>query len=193
MIEKLLIILIGLILMQCSTGVNRSPEPGIVKVVLQSEPSDTTIVILNETYSVDSNSVFLVQVAQGKVYIDSFYSDILPELDDFKDTGNRYNILEQEDGTYKKTKLFETYAPPDNYNNLQFALNASVLKIAEFQIPVQLPEGAQLLMDFEFPFTVKERMTTEIFMQIEPLSSVIRYKDSYIFIRKIEILNITYY
>ncbi|HGY56827.1 MAG TPA: hypothetical protein ENK44_14060 [Caldithrix abyssi] len=193
MVKRFLLLFVISLALSCSTGVERSKDPGIVKVVIQSDPSDTTIVILGQTYTVDTSSVFNIQVAQGKVYIDSFYSDLLPELDDFIDNGHNYNVLEQENGTYKKIKLFETYAPVDNFTKLQFALNATVLKIGEFQIPVQLPEDESLLVDFEQSFSVKENMTTEILLQIEPLRSIVRYKDSYLFLRKITVKNITYY
>jgi len=193
MLRYIFLIITGLFLSQCSTGVERSQNPGIVKVVLQSNPSDTSIVILGKTYSVDSSSVFDLQISQGKVYIDSFFSDLMPELDDFQDSGNNYNILEKENGVYKKIKLFETFAPPDNFTKLQFVVNASLLIIGEFRIPVELPEDANLLMDFEQTITVKEDMTTLILMQIEPLQSVVRYKDSFRFLRKLEIIDISYY
>jgi hypothetical protein len=193
MLRYIFLIITGLFLSQCSTGVERSLDPGIVKVVLQSNPADSSIVILGETYLVDSSSVFNVQISQGKIYIDSYFSDLLPEIDDFQDSGNAYNILEKENDGYKQIKIFETFAPPDNFTKLQFALNANVLIIGGFRIPVELPEDAKLLVEFDQIITVKEGMTTEIIIQIEPLQSVVRYKDSFRFLRKLEIINISYY
>jgi len=193
MLRCILLAITVLFLGNCTTGVERSLNPGIVKVVLHPEASDTTIVILGQTYAVDSSSFFSLQISQGKVYIDSFYSELLPELDDFQDNGRSYNILEKEDAVYKQIKIFETFAPADDFTKLQFAVNASFLKIGGFLTPVELPEDAKLLMDFEQNFSVKEDMTTEITIKIEPLQSVIRYKDSFHFLRKLEIINISYH
>jgi len=193
MLRHLIIIVLGFFVVHCSTGVERSLEPGIVKVVLQSNPADTSIVILGQTYSVDSSSFFILEVSQGKIYIDSYFSDLLPKLDDFQDNGKAYNILAKEDDVYRKIKLFETFAPADNFTKLQFAVNASILGIGGFLIPLSLPEDANLLMNFDQIITVKEDMTTEIIIQIEPLQSVVRYKDSFRFLRKLEIINISYY
>jgi hypothetical protein len=193
MLRYILLIITALFLVNCSTGVERSQNPGIVKIVLQSDQTDTSIVILDKIYAVDSSSFFSLQISQGKVYIDSFFSELLPELDDFQDNGRIYNILEKEDGVYKSIKLFETFAPVDDYTKLQFAVNANFLKIGGFLTPIELPEDAELLMDFERNFSVREDKTTEITIKIEPLRSVIRYKDSFHFLRKLEILNISYH
>ncbi len=193
MTGKILFLLFFLFTMSCSTGVERSKDPGIVKVVIQANSSDTTIVILGKTYTVDTSSVFSIQVGQGKIYVDSFYSDLMPNLDDYYDSGKSYNVLDRDKGEYKKIKLFETYAPAEVFEKLEFSLNASVLKIGGFEIPVQLPQDEKLLVDLEQEFWVKENTTTEILLGIEPLRSIVRYKDSYRFLRKIRIKQITYY
>ncbi len=182
-----------LILLACDNGVERSKNPGIIKVLLQPDPADTTITILNRVYHVDSTSVFNVSVAQGKVYVDSFYSELYHNIDDYRDVQNTYNILEQENGVYKTIKLFEYYAPVNVYQKIQFSFTGKVVKIAGFTIPVELPEGESVLVTFNHDFEVKENMTTEITISIQPLKSVVRFKDSYLFKRKMEITDVKYY
>ena len=193
MMKYLFPLIILLILAACNNGVERSKDPGIIRVLLQSDPADTTIVILNKTYSVDSTSVFNVSVAQGKVYTDSFYNQLYHKINDFTDVQNTYNILEQENGVYKTIKLFEYYAPVNVYQKLQFSFTGTVVKIGGFSIPVELPEGESILVTFNHDFEVKENMVTEITVTIRPLESVVRFKDKYLFKRKMEITDVKYY
>ncbi len=186
-------VLVLSLMISCNTGVNRSDDPGIVKIIIQSNPSDTSIVILENTYSVDTSSVFNFHIFEGRVYVDSFYSDLTPSLDDYIDEGRFYNVLEQEDNVYKKFTIYETYAPPDDYTKIQFGLTVKTVKIGEFITPVIIPADEDLLVDIEYNFSVRENRTTEILLQIDPLKSIVRYRDSFLLERKFEVVNVRQY
>lgn len=49
----------------CITGVEPSPEPGIFRVTLQSNPADSFIVIQMDTLTVSKNDWFVVTIYQG--------------------------------------------------------------------------------------------------------------------------------
>jgi len=176
----------------CTTGINRSKDPGVIRVNLQSDPTDTTITILGKIYSVDSTSIFNIYIFEAKAYIDSNYSFLVPRLTDYYDDGRYYNILEMEETTYKKYKIYESFAPPDKYDRLQFGLTASTMKIGEYKIPVELPPDENVLLDFYDDFEIYENDTTEINIQIAPFRSVERYRDSYLFNREVNIVSVNY-
>ena len=186
-------VLFSIFMLSCSTGINRSKEPGIIKLVLQGNAADTTIVILDKTYTVDSSSVFNFHIFEGRIYVDSFYSDLTPTIKDYQDEGRKYNILEQENRIYKKFTIYETYAPPGGYNKIQFGLNVKAVRIGDFITPVMLPPDESLLLDIEYNFIIKENQTTEILFQIDPLKSIIRYRDSFLFYRELRVVNVRYY
>ncbi len=188
-----LIAFVLIFMLSCNTGINRSEDPGIVKIVLQGNPADTSIVILEDTFTVDNTSVFAFHIFEGRVYIDSLYSDLTPSIDDYIDEGRYYNILEQENGIYKKFTIYETYAPPDTYTKIQFGLNVNSVRISNFITPVILPAGEDLLLDIEHNFTVRENKTTEILLQIDPLKSIVRYRDSYVFKRELSVVSVKNY
>lgn len=189
----LLIIVLLLMSSACDVNIERSPDPGILEVVLQADPTDTSIVILGKTYTVDTSSVFNVHVFEAKAYIDSFYTFLVPDLDQFHDPGNTYNILSRKEGTYEKFTIYRSYVPPETFTHLEFGLTPGVMKIADFQIPVELPPDSSVLVQLNHRFTVKENQTTQILIQLEPFRSVVRYRDSYLFRRKLRIVNIRQY
>jgi len=182
----------GLLLLSCETGVEISPEPGILRITLQSDPSDTFIVVINDTFTVSAGDSFAVTISQGKVYHDDNFAILFTaiESNDFEGT---YNILERVNSTYKKYTIYESYVPPNNYNTLQFVANARLVKLKYFRIPVQLPPDAEPLLNFDYDFQLFENKVTEINMQISPFRSVTRYRDSYYFSREMQIVGTTYY
>jgi len=186
------VLLVIIHLWSCTTGINRSKDPGVIRVNLQSDPTDTTITILGKIYSVDSTSIFNIYIFEAKSYIDSNYSFLVPRLTDYYDDGRYYNILEMEETTYKKFKIYESFAPPDKYDRLQFGLTASTLKIGEYKIPVELPPDENVLLDFYDDFEIYENDTTEINIQIAPFRSVERYRDSYLFNREVNVVSVNY-
>ena len=107
------------------------------------------------------------------------------------------DILRREDYDYPKHKVFETYIPPGQYDSLQVGLSPAsspfdIVIIGAMVIPVELPPDEEVLMNFDCEFTVHENDTTEIVLEIMPLESVRRYRDSYLFCRDIKVTEIRY-
>jgi hypothetical protein len=47
-----------------------------------------------------------------------------------------------------------------------------------------------LLLDIAVNFEVVENRVTEIYLQLKPLSSLVRFRDTYYFIRDVEVLGV---
>jgi len=189
----LLLFCVAVLFTACLTGIDKSEEPGILRVTLQADPTDTTITILGRDYGVDTTSVFYLHVFEAKAYIESDYTFLVPSLELFHDEGRYYNILEMENNTYKKYTIYESFVPPARYTRFQFGLTSEMMKIGEYTIPVKIPEEENLLLDFDFEYEVSEHGTTEINLQIAPFASVRRYRDSYIFQRDVIVSSVKRY
>lgn len=183
---------LGILIFGCSTGVENSPNPGIVRVTLQSDPTDTTIAVIGDALTVSKNDVFEVSIFQSRVFHDSIFALLFENLNSFRQQDVIYNILTRENGEYVKFIIFESFVPPGDYDRLQFGLTASIMKIKNFEIPVRLPEGSTVLVDLSQDFEVFENDTTEINVQISPFKSLVRSRDSYNFVRKIKIVSVNY-
>lgn len=184
---------LGIIIIGCSTGVESSPDHGILRVTLQSEPADTFIVIIADTFAVSEGDSFGVTIFQGKVYHNNnTYALLYKDTDSYRTEDITYNIIRKENGEYKKFVIYESYVPPGDYNMLQIGVTASLLKIGNFYIPVKLPQGSDLLIDLFQDFQVRENRITEVNLQISPFKSVLRYRDSFHFTREIKITDIEY-
>ena len=185
--------LIGcLFFLGCSTGVSTSPDPGIVRVTLQSDPADTTITITGRTVSVAPTDSFGVTISQGQVYSDTLFANLLKSLDSYRMEDGIYNVLRRENGTYTEFVIFEYFVPPGEYDQIQFGATASLLRLGAFNIPVALPDSAGPLVTLDVDFTVEEGSTTEIKLRIKPLESVERYRDTYLFDRQFEVVAVNY-
>ena len=199
----------------CTTGVETSPDPGVLRVSIQSYPGDTIIVVKSDTFSVIDQDSFGVKFFQGKVYNGEKYALL------YKDTKSHlpdelvFNMIKRENNTYKKIIVYESYVPANNYDRVQVGLNAQEIRISRVYTryfydtqgniidstldttsitnPVRLPDDVSPHLDFERKFEVKENKITEIVLQINPLSSLQRYKDSYLFVRQVEIIDVKYH
>lgn len=190
----LLLCAAALFLLACTSGVEDSPGAGIVRVILQSDPADTSIIILGDTVKVvEGSDYFTTTVFQGRVYRDSLFALLYTTLNSFRQTDDSYNLLERQNGRYLPMKLFETYVPPQQYNRLEFGLTGNFVRIGGptgYVIPVLLPPGEAILLSLDIDFEVSENRVTEIVLQIKPLSSLVRYRDTYYFSRQVGLLSI---
>jgi len=192
LVSSIIVCAIAFFLLRCDTGVEVSPAPGILRVTLQSEPTDTAIVVIDDTLTVSAGDSFGVTISQGKVYSGDNFAVLFIDINSDKIEA-LYNVLAREIGEYKKYTIYESYVPPANYNMLQFVANAKSIKLKYFRVPVQLPEASNPLLDFKYDFQVLENKTTEINVQISPFKSVVRYRDSYYFTRDMRITGVQYY
>jgi len=193
LLPVVLLLAIGLGSNSCTTGVEKSPLPGYLKVTLQSNPSDSTITIGDQKYSISDKGFLNVTVYQGAIYNDSVFTDIFSNLKEYTFFDHSYNILSlDKQGAPKKFVIFDSRIPPGAYDSLRFGLSANSLLIGDFQIPVQLPPDAPQLYGVHFnePLQIKESDTTVVNLQINTFKSVQRYRNSFYFDRKINIKNI---
>jgi hypothetical protein len=195
----------------CSTGVDPSPNPGIVRVTLRASGLDTSIIIQNDTSQFSRWDMFNLFISQGRVYRGDNYAPIYASSSNARIPGDTVNIIGREwlDGTpittadtaaitpansrYRKYVVFESYVPPGTYDNLQVAVLANEMIIyipKHYQNPVQLPAGASPSMDFPTSFSVAENHVTQIDIEVFPFQSLSRYKDSFLFDRKMTIVSI---
>jgi len=188
----LLIIAVG-IMSKCSTDIQTSPEPGVLKVILYSDPADTQIVILSRTFTVSENDYFGTTVFQGKVFLGEKFAFLYKDKMSYRQEDVTYNIIERKSGQYTQFTIFDSYVPPGDYTNLQFGLNSNLVKIGYLEIPVKLPSGETAMRNLEQSFQIYENQTTEIKIQISPFQSVKRYRDSYQFIPEMKIIDIINY
>lgn len=199
----------------CSTGVESSPDPGIIRVILKSSESDTLLVILGDTVKFSRVDHFDVIVGQGRLYQGIHYSDLYNGLNINRVSTDTVNLLQRSwldgqvitstdtvfDVEVSKSKyvghtVFEWYVPEGVYDKLQFSLNGIDLFIArprQFSNPLQLADSVSPIMNFNQPITVNAGRITEVDLVAFPLQSVRRFKDSYIFDRKVNIARIQNY
>lgn len=188
-----LILLVAILLSKCATDIQTSPDPGVLKVILYSDPADTQIVILSKTFTVSSSDYFGVTVFQGKVFSGEKFAFLYKDKMSYRQEDVTYNIIERKEGRYREFTIFDSYVPPGDYTSLQFGLNSNQVKIGYLEIPVKLPVGGSPIRKLEQVFTVKENEITEIKVQISPFKSVKRYRDSYQFIPELKIVEINHY
>lgn len=174
----------------CSTGVDESPEPGILRVTLQSDLADTTIEIAGEQLVVSPSDSFGVTIFQGRAFSDTVFAVLFKSLDSYREQDFVYNVLRRDGEAFEEFVIFESLVPPGRYDRLQFGATAELLQVGNFQIPVQLPPGVSPSMDFDVEYEIVSERTTEIRMRLKPLQSVVRYRDTFLFERAFEVVEV---
>jgi hypothetical protein len=212
--KKLLVLFavsFGLCFFSCTTGVEESPEPGILRVTLKANEADSILVILGDTARCSRVDRYNVIVSRGRLYRGVNYVDLYltPSID--RITADTINLIQRQwfDGRlvndtdsfeiprsqtrYIGYTVFEWYTPPGVYDKLQFALTGIEVFVAiprQFNNPLQLPEGTSSVMDFPVPITVEEGKVTDVQFEIDQFKSIRRFRDSYIFDRVVRVKNI---
>jgi hypothetical protein len=205
--------LLALGAVQCTTGVEPSPDPGIVRVMIKGVESDTMIVIQGDSSEFSRWDLFNLYLSTGRIYQGEIYSTIYNNPTNERKGSDTANILAREwlDGTpitprdtvritpqnsrWVNYIVFESYVPPGEYTRLYFALTATEMEIfipKHYLNPVQLPPGTEPGMDFDIPFTVVEGGVTEIRLEIYPYQSLARYRDAFYFDREVIVSNVTW-
>ncbi|RJP71304.1 MAG: hypothetical protein C4539_05370 [Ignavibacteriales bacterium] len=136
----------------CDTGVEDSPAPGIVRVVLRANPSDTYIINRSDTFYIFSpyynKTRFNLNIFQGRIYSGDKFAILYKTTQSYQQEDSIYNMVQTNYTSeqinsivmdlfngkvkladlvcdYKSHKIFESYAPPGNYTRLTFGVNAS--------------------------------------------------------------------
>ncbi|MBI3586581.1 MAG: hypothetical protein HY088_05585 [Ignavibacteriales bacterium] len=195
----------------CQTGVEPSPNPGILRITLKADEADTTIIIQSDTSRFSRWDEFYFFISQGRLYRGRNYALLYADLTIERTPGTILNILQREwlngapikptdvteintkNSRYSKSVIFESYVPPGDYDSLSFALIAyEILTFVPkvYQNPVQLPMGTAPQIQFPAHITVHEDRVTQIDIEISPFRSLSRYRDSFLFDRKIKIIGV---
>ncbi len=182
-----------LLLAGCETGVDASPEPGVLRITLEADPVDTEIVVVTDPVAVSLGDRFDVTTFQGKAFRDSTFFVLFRDRDTNQQADQTINVLAQaENGSYERFVAFESHLPPGNYDRFQFGVTASELALGSFVIPVRLAQGAPILHDFHREFEIMANEVTEIRVRIRPLASVVRFRNAFLFDPEMEITDIRY-
>lgn len=199
---------LSLILTSCTTGVDPSPAPGILRVTIQSDESDSSIVILSDTTRYSRYDQFYARVYDARLYRGDNYSQLYVTTSPQRVQSDTVNLLGRQwlDGTpitirdsvaitpansrYRTYTIFEWYVPPGTYDELEFSLvsNEVVTYIPKlYSNPIQLPPGTKPGLFFASSISIQESKTTQVDIVIQPFKSLSRYQDAFYFNRKARI------
>jgi hypothetical protein len=174
----------------CNTGIESSPDPGILKITLQSDPADTVIIIVNDTITVGEDDEFIISIYQGRSFADSTYGILYPEIESYRQEERYYNLIERENNQYVQFNMFESHLPPMSYDQIEFGIDSEYLKLQNFdQINVITPPSYFITLPLNFE--IEENRTTEVNVQVSPFKYITRYRDTYIFQPEMEIIAVT--
>lgn len=195
----------------CRTGVEPSPSPGILRVTLKANETDTTIIIQNDTSRFSRWDEFNLIVSRGKILRGANYALLYADPSIARVPGDTVNIIKREwlngvpikptdfteintrNSRYIKHVIFESYVPPGEYDSLSFSLMANEILIfvpKVYMNPVQLPPGTNPQMQFPVHITVAEGRVTQVNLEIFPFNSLYRFRDSYLFGRKMVVVGV---
>ncbi len=198
----------------CTTGVEPSPHPGVIRVMLKSDDTDTALVILNDTTHFSRYDQFYAWVYGGRVYQGGNYSSIYANTSIQRIESDTVNLLAREwlngvpinirdsipitpqNSRYSNFVIFEWYLPPGTYDNLEFSFVATEVQTylpKLYSNPVQLAPGDQPQMFFPVSIPIQEDKVTEVDLVISPFKSLSRYQDSFLFARKMWVAGVKTY
>ena len=168
-------------------------DPGLLRIILQADPSDQSIVILGNTIQASEDDSLGINIFQGKaIALDSNYAILYKDVLSWTQEQYVYNVLSRDGDEYLKQKIFESLIPPGDYRGISLGIEGTIMEIGPYRIPIELPSGAESIMFFEHEYKVSEKEVTEIHLQISPFKSMNRYLDSYQFARISEISGVRY-
>ena len=176
----------------CNTGIEASPEPGILRVTLQSDPADTVIIIVNDTITVGEDDEFIISIYQGRALADSTYGILYPEIESYRQEERYYNLIRRENNQYIQFNMFESHLPPSAYDQVEFGIDSEYLQLQNFgRIDVITPPSYFIKLPVNFE--IRDNRITEVNVQVSPFKYITRYKDSYIFQPEMEVISVNYY
>lgn len=173
----------GLLAMGCDP-VGTSPEPGLLRVVLQPDPADSTIVIADQSYNINEVPALMpVSISQGRAYRDTSYAQLFRDAQDLTTEGEiRINVLRRFAGGQSPAyQIYETLLPPAMYDSLQIVFNADQFLIGDFVNEVSTPPGESPLVTFRQSFQIESEEITTVRITMRPLESLTRFKDVFYF------------
>ncbi|MCF8241396.1 MAG: hypothetical protein K9J16_08405 [Melioribacteraceae bacterium] len=263
----ILLITIGIFITSCETGVEDSPEPGILRISLQADPNDTYAVNRSDTFSVFTpyQINFNINTFQGAAFQDDNFAVLYRSIQSYQQEDSVLNIVEfdfsklrqnviladtiisttvkkiadsvrngkwsldqiedpkvasfvdivvkrqkgiigvpETTDLFKVFTLFESFIPPGDYNKVRFGIGPPTNEAQnrvhleeidgkQLNVPLQLPEGEPLLLEFEVDYKIEAGKKTQLTFYLSPFKSISRYRDSYHFGREIKYVGVEYF
>lgn len=189
-------ILFVIILLNCDTGVEPSPEPGILRVLLQHDPMDTTITIARDILHSSPGDSFDISIFQNKAFVDTSWALLYQDTSEYMIQRHTYNIFKRENDTFKKFEIINSYLPPDDYTNIQIGITADYMFLTYgylfggIRIPVEQDPEAGLIQNIDTNYTINSGRITEVLVRIKAFESVERYRDLFYFNPTLEVVYI---
>jgi len=186
--------LLTVLALSCTTGVEPSPQPGTLRVTLTSDPADTSVIILSDTSQYYPSDRMDIITSQGRAYRGENFAQLYVDQTEQRILSDTNNIIYRENNQYLTYTIFNSYVPPGTYDRLELNLAGTQLIIHVpriYEIDVLLPPGESPTMSFPINAEVKEGQVTQIDLQIKPFQSLGRYLDYYVFDRQVEVLRVT--
>ncbi len=176
----------------CGSGIEDSPAPGILRITLESNQTDTVIIIVKDTLTVSDGDNFRVSIFQGRVFQGNTYGILYPSLTSTSQQERAYNLIARENNLYMRFQIFETYLTPGGYSDIEFGIDSEFLKLQNFdRIDVITPPNYYLKLPVNFD--IHENRITEVNVRVSPFTYIVRYRDSYNFEPEMDIVGVTYY
>jgi len=210
-VSVIMVLTAALMGLQCSTGVEPSPSAGIVRVSLKANELDTAIVIRSDTSRFSRWDSFILLISRGLLYRGNNYTYLYRDVSNARNAGDTVNIIAREwlngvpisfldtttittaNSRYIKHVIFESYVPPGDYSRLEMTLTGTEVDTyipVPYQNPISLPDSVSPVIGFYQAYSVREGGTTEINLEIDPFASLKRYRDFYVFSRKMRVVSV---
>ena len=191
-------VLIAIFAISCSSGVEPSPDPGLVRIIMQANPADTIIIVGQDTVHSDPRDSISISIFQGRVYQDSIYSLLYQNREEYLQEDHFYNFFNRgEDGFYGEQIIFECLLPPEDFNRIVFGIDADFMLLTSgfssggIGIPMESSPELSLLKEFNVDFEIKSGKVTEIKIILHLFDSVVRFKDFFRFVPVMEVTSIS--
>jgi hypothetical protein len=172
----------------CSTGVDPSPAPGTLRVVLTADPADSTIVLVRDPVALRPGDSFTVTAFQGQVLRGDVFFTLFQTPRSYRQEDRTFDPLARTaDGRPRPDTLFHSFLPPGRYDRIRFGLAASRLRLGAFNVAVSPEPGISPLVDIPVDFEVEEGGVTEVHLTMRPLASVRRFQNVFHFAPQVEV------
>lgn len=185
----------ALSILSCSelTQADENVVPSILRVVLEPDPTDSTITILGETFGVSDGDSLGINVYQGRaISADSNFALLYKNVNSWRQDQHTYNLLLRENGNFIEHTVFESFVPPGEYSAISLGLEGFHMQVGPYSIPVELSKALDPIAEFPAEYSMEEGKVTEIHILIEPFNSMTRQLDSYVFSRQAKVGDIIY-
>lgn len=183
-----ILLLFGMQIVGCSSGIEPSPEPSLLRVTIQADSTDNYITLAGDTMLAAPRDSMQISVFQGKAFNDTAFIVLFQDTLQYRQTEQHFNVLERDvQGDYKKFTIFESFVPPYDFDRVQFGIDAQFMfltytyDIGGIGIPMERTPGEDLLVSYEAAMEMNPGELTEVNLKIKPFESASRYRDIFRF------------